>query len=184
MDDVRYDYRVLTRLEAEALGRPGQRTFRLIVGNDRGETAVLWIEKEQLQALGEAIDRLLAQLGPRRTRRLDVRPAPPQPAAPLVDPPAAEFKIGRLGLGYDAEESRCLLVAHDIEGDPEGPPTLRCLITRAQFRHLSEQIAGLMAAGRPLCPMCGTPLSDEPHFCPPSNGHLHRSDEDEDENED
>src|SRR5918912_1433403 len=76
MDEVRYDFRVLTRLEAEALGRPGQRTFRLIVGNDRGETAVLWIEKEQLQALGEAIDRLLAQLGPRRPRRWSTLPPP------------------------------------------------------------------------------------------------------------
>ncbi len=182
MPESRHDYGPVNRIEAEAFGEPGQRTFRVRLAGSSG-AACLWLEKEQLQALGEAIDRLLAQLGPRRTRRLDVRPAPPQPAAPLVDPPAVEFKIGRLGLGYDAEESRCLLVAHDIEGDPEGPPTLRCLITRAQFRRLSEQIAGLMASGRPLCPMCGAPLTDEPHFCPPSNGHLHRSDDDEDEDE-
>ena len=63
------------------------------------------------------------------------------------------------------------------EGDPEGPPTLRCLLTTGQFRRLSEQIAGLMASGRPLCPMCGAPLTDAPHFCPPSNGHLHPAEE-------
>jgi len=177
MDDVRYDFKTINRLDAEAIGRPGQRTFRLIAGNDRGETAVLWIEKEQLQALGEAIDRLLAQLGPRRTRRLDRVPGPPRPVAPLLDAPTVEFKIGQLGLGYDAEERRCLLIAHDVEGDPEGPPTLRCLLTTGQFRRLSEQIAGLMASGRPLCPMCGAPLTDAPHFCPPSNGHLHPAEE-------
>ncbi|HEX5501376.1 MAG TPA: DUF3090 family protein [Thermomicrobiales bacterium] len=180
MDEVQHDFERINRLEAEAIGRPGQRTFRVIAGNGRGETAVLWIEKEQLQALGEAIDRLLAQIGPRRTRRLDARPEPPPPADPLVDTPTVEFKIGQLGLGYDAERNLCLLVAHDVEdlvGGGEGPPTLRCLITRAQFRRLSEQIAGIVASGRPLCPMCGAPLGDAPHFCPPSNGHLHHAEE-------
>jgi uncharacterized repeat protein (TIGR03847 family) len=172
MDDVRYDFATLNRLEAEALGQPGQRTFRLILGNERGETAVLWIEKEQIQALGDAIDRLLAHVGSQRLKRLDVAPHPPEPPEPLVDAPTAEFKIGQLALGYEAEQRLCLLQAHDIEGDPEGPPTLRCLIRRAQFRQLSEQIAGIVAGGRPRCPMCGTPLAGGPHFCPPSNGHL------------
>ena len=183
MDDVRYDFDTLTRLEAEAIGRPGQRTFRMIRGNDRGETAVLWIEKEQLQALGEAIDRLLAQTGSRQLRRIDITPGPPAPAAPLLDPPAVEFKIGQLGLGYEGEQRLFLLVAHDIEGDPEGPATLRCLIRSGQFRRLSEQIAGIVATGRPRCPMCGTPLSraDGPHFCPPSNGHLSRAERLEEE---
>lgn len=181
MDDVRYDFEAIDRLEAEAIGRPGRRTFRLIVGNDRGETAVLWIEKEQLQALGEAIDRLLAQLGPRRYRRLDITPSAPEPVGPLLDPPVVEFKIGQLGLGYEPASRLCLLVAHDIEGDPEGPPTLRCLIKQRQFRQLSEQIAGIVATGRPRCPMCGQPLPDGPHFCPPSNGHLSRADREEDE---
>lgn len=175
MDDVRYDFEMVNRLEAEAIGQPGQRTFRLLISSQRGETAALWIEKEQLQALGEAIDRLLAQLGPRRYRRLDIVPPPPKPVDPPLDPPVVEFKIGQLGLGYDVEARLCLLVAHDIEGDPEGPPTLRCLIKQSQFRRLSEQIAGIVATGRPRCPMCGTPLSDGPHFCPPSNGHLSRA---------
>jgi uncharacterized repeat protein (TIGR03847 family) len=175
MDDVRYDFETVNRLEAEALGQPGQRTFRLIVGNERDETAILWLEKEQLQALGEAIDRLLAQIGPRQMRRIDVAPQAPRPVAPLRGEPTAEFKIGQLGLGYDPERRLCLLVAHDIEGDPEGQATLGCLIKQGQFRRLSEQIAGIMTAGRPLCPMCGNPLPDGPHFCPPSNGHLSRA---------
>ena len=54
-------------------------------------------------------------------------------------------------------------------------PTLRCLIRQSQFRRLSEQIAGIVATGRPRCPMCGQPLSGRVHFCPPSNGHLTRA---------
>lgn len=180
MDDVQYDFGTINRLEAEALGQPGQRTFRIIAGTAEGQTAVLWIEKEQLQALGEAIDRLLAQIGPRRTRRLDVVPRPPAPVAPLLDPPTIEFKIGQLGLGYDTEQRLCLLLAHDIrdlEAEQESPPTLRCLLAPVRFRRLSEQIAGIVSSGRPVCPFCGAPLSDRPHFCPPSNGHLHHDDE-------
>ena len=175
MDDVRYDFTTINRLEAEALGRPGQRTFRLIIGNEQGETAVLWIEKEQIQALGEAIDRLLAHVGQRHLKRLDVVPAPPEPAAPLLEAPTVEFKIGTLALGYEAEQKLCLLQAHDIEGDPEGPATLRCLIRQSLFRRLSEQIAGIVNTGRPRCTMCGQPLSGRAHFCPPSNGHLTRA---------
>jgi uncharacterized repeat protein (TIGR03847 family) len=175
MDEVRYDFATINRLEAEALGRPGQRTFRLIIGNEQGETAVLWIEKEQVAALGDAIDRLLAHVGQRHLKRLDITPAPPEPATPLLDAPTVEFKIGTLALGYEAEQRLCLLQAHDIEGDPEGPPTLRCLIRQSQFRRLSEQIAGIVATGRPRCPMCGQPLSGRVHFCPPSNGHLTRA---------
>lgn len=175
MDEVRYDFATVNRLEAEALGRPGQRTFRLIIGNEQGETAVLWIEKEQVTALGDAIDRLLAHVGQRHLKRLDVAPAPPEPAAPLLDAPTVEFKIGTLALGYEAEQRLCLLQAHDIEGDSEGPPTLRCLIRQSQFRRLSEQIAGIVATGRPRCSMCGQPLSGRVHFCPPSNGHLTRA---------
>ncbi len=175
MDDIRYDFATVNRLEAEAIGRPGQRTFRLIVGNSRGETAVLWIEKEQVQALGEAIDRLLAHLGRNQMKRLDLRPGPPEPVGPLLDAPTVEFKIGTLALGYEAEQRLCLLQAHDVESDPEGPATLRCLIRQSQFRRLSAQIAGIVATGRPLCTMCGQPLSGGPHFCPPSNGHLTRA---------
>ena len=48
-------------LEAEAIGEPGRRTFRLVAANE-DELAHIWIEKEQLQALGIAIDQMLATL--------------------------------------------------------------------------------------------------------------------------
>lgn len=176
MDESSNDFGLLTRLEAEAIGPPGQRTFRVIAANESERTAVLWLEKEQLQALGEAIDRLLAQIGPRRTKRLDVVPPPPAPAAPLLDTPAVEFKVGQLGLGFDADRKLCLLVAHDVEADSD-VPGFRCQIAPTRFRDVAVQIAGIIASGRPVCPLCGSAISDEPHFCPPSNGHLHAAEE-------
>ena len=46
--------------EVEAIGERGQRRFRLRL-TANGETASLWIEKEQVQALSNAIEQVLVQ---------------------------------------------------------------------------------------------------------------------------
>ena len=49
------------RLRVEAIGEPGQRRFRFmaVVG---GDTFIIWMEKQQLQALGLALEQMLEQL--------------------------------------------------------------------------------------------------------------------------
>ena len=47
-------------LDAEAIGQPGNRRFRIYARSSRG-TASLWLEREQMEALSLAIDQLLAQ---------------------------------------------------------------------------------------------------------------------------
>ena len=61
MFDAQYAFGPATRLQAEAIGEPGHRTFRLLVESDDGRAAALWVEKEQLQALGLAVEQLLAE---------------------------------------------------------------------------------------------------------------------------
>ncbi|HET7037286.1 MAG TPA: DUF3090 family protein, partial [Thermomicrobiaceae bacterium] len=56
-----HEYDLLTVLDAEAIGEPGHRRFRLVVGVP-GDIISLWMEKEQLSALGVAIEQLLEQL--------------------------------------------------------------------------------------------------------------------------
>ena len=53
------DLSLVDAVDAEAIGAPGERTFRVRAraGSNR---AALWMEKEQLAALGQAISRLLA----------------------------------------------------------------------------------------------------------------------------
>ena len=48
-------------MQAQAIGEPGHRTFRLMVESSDGRAAALWVEKEQLQALGLAVEQLLAE---------------------------------------------------------------------------------------------------------------------------
>lgn len=141
----------VTAIGAESLGKPGQRTFRLRARTDEA-TAMIWFEKEQLQALAIAIEQLLAQIG---------RPVARQEPASMdefLDPPRIEFKVGRLALGYVEESDLVALLLHAEEADPEGPASLVCLATRPQFRALSRQIVEVCAAGRPRCGLCGDPI--------------------------
>ena len=61
MPDARYDFAAVDAIDAESIGTPGKRTFRLRILR-RGDAAALWVEKQQLAALGEALPRLLDQL--------------------------------------------------------------------------------------------------------------------------
>lgn len=169
MSDEQYDFKLVTRLEPDAIGEPGKRRFRLLIESGEG-TACLWLEKEQLQALALAVDQLLAPLATLWSRN-------PQPSPQahseigFVSHPTAEFQVGRLALGYDEERQEFILLVHDAEADQEGPATLTCRATRSQLRAASQAINSLAAAGRPRCPLCGQPMEGVAHVCPGTNGH-------------
>ncbi len=169
MAGQQHDFDVVRRLESDAVGAPGQRRFRVVVQSG-DETAFLWLEKEQLQALGLAVDQMLNPIKPVWSRS---GAPPPSAASPFRGRATVEVQVGRLGLGYDEEAKLFILVAHDVESDADDPPTFRCRCSRTQLAHLSETIAAVTAAGRPRCPLCGSPLDGPTHFCPGSNGHAH-----------
>ena len=165
------------RLRAEAIGEPGQRRFRLmaVVG---GDTFIVWMEKQQLQALGLALEQMLEQL-PDRGPELEAASVP-------VDFDTAtrrQFRAGRMELGYDERNDRLVIVAHDINDDAETENPIEteraasfaCRITREQARELSADAAAVVAAGRPRCTMCGAPMGPDPHVCPQQNGHFPRA---------
>ncbi|MCC6312749.1 MAG: DUF3090 family protein [Thermomicrobiales bacterium] len=168
------------RVRAEALGEPGKRRFRLLVVID-GDTHVAWMEKQQLQALGLALEQMLEQIP-----HPDVESAAP-PASQSVEfdqNTRSQFRVGRMELGYDERSDRLVIIAHDInqddddeEEDEEAPgtedePALTFRLTREQAREISAEAAAVVAAGRPRCTMCGAPIGPEPHVCPQQNGHL------------
>ena len=161
-------------LRVEALGEPGQRRFRLlaVVG---GDTFIIWMEKQQLQALGLALEQMLEQL-PDRGPELEHAPA-------LVDfdvDTRRQFRAGRMELGYDERQDRLVIVAHDINedaaaleiGGDEPEASFACRMTREQARELSADAAAVVAAGRPRCSMCGGPMGPGHHVCPQQNGHF------------
>ena len=170
------------RLRAEAIGEPGQRRFRLMAVVD-GETYVVWMEKQQLQALGLALEQMLEQVP-------DAGPDLGPTGAPIEfdTQTRRQFRAGRMELGYDERRNRLVIVAHDINEDQDdeedeadditreaAQPTFGCRLTRAQAREVSAEAAAAVAAGRPRCTMCGQPMGPGPHVCPQQNGHYPRA---------
>ena len=59
MPEPRNELSSLSHLRPEALGEPGQRTFRVMADGETG-SAVVWLEKEQLFQLSLGIQQLMA----------------------------------------------------------------------------------------------------------------------------
>jgi uncharacterized repeat protein (TIGR03847 family) len=166
----------VTRIEADAVGPPGRRAFRLLAAR-ADASAWLWVEREQLQALAMLIEQLLTNLPALDLRATQSQPQRPQTQRESVPslPPEVEFKVGQLALGYDESQRLYLILAHDVESDLEGPARFSCQVTRPQLRSLAETIVPLLAAGRPRCPACEAPLGAGKHVCPRANGHAARA---------
>jgi uncharacterized repeat protein (TIGR03847 family) len=199
------DLGLVKLLGADAVGQPGQRRFRLFAQSQRPVlSAVMWLEKEQLNNLSLALDRVLAQLTEGRILRTEAQAGPPprtvEMPATFPKKPDFEFQVGRLLLNY--EEQRGLLVLMVVpmeirmdarEQEPQifllEEDAFSFLFTMEQAQELSRSISVLVSSGRPVCPLCHTPLDGGPHACVKQNGHreilqvLEEGDEDEEEEE-
>jgi uncharacterized repeat protein (TIGR03847 family) len=92
---------------------------------------------------------------------------------PPVDP---LFRVGELGLAYDADQDLLILVAREVQGEgiePEEAGVARFWCSRSQLRALAKWGLEITGRGRPICPQCGEPMDPEGHFCPKRNGHKH-----------
>jgi uncharacterized repeat protein (TIGR03847 family) len=138
-----------------------------------GVTRIVWLEKEQLGRLGQALEQVLDQLpdrGPKIT-----------PALPGVEfelETRHQFRAGRMELGYDERQDRLIIIAHDLEAEEGSSPAFVCRLTPGQARELAEESIAVVAAGRPICPLCGYPREESGHSCEKQNGHFpHRLEE-------
>jgi uncharacterized repeat protein (TIGR03847 family) len=165
-----WDFGRADLLEAEAIGEPGNRTFRLRVLS-RGDAASLWLEKEQLTALTLAIRQLLEQTDDDDSdaAREDVL------RASFPDTPKVDFKLGKLGIGYDEAQRIVTIFAYEMESEDDASPTFSCQLTRGQCRTFADHAEETISAGRPLCVVCGGPIDSGGHRCQRRNGHSDRA---------
>lgn len=162
------------RFTAGAVGEPGARTFFLQMA-EAGQVVSLKCEKQQVAALAEYLATLLADL-----------PTVTQPVDPadleLVTPVLAEWTAGSMGVAYDEDDQRFMvvvdeLVVEDGEGealaaDEDDPPGVaRFRLTPAQVAAFVPHAERLVGSGRPDCPLCGRPMNPDGHVCPRTNGH-------------
>jgi len=181
------DFGLVDAVDAEAVGPPGQRTFRLRA-RVADSYASLWMEKEQLITLGRSFSQVLAE-------RSRLRGQPTEAVEEVGNFPqhaAVDFPIARLGLDFDQEQERLIVLADDGAALERGDsPSFRMEMARAQALAVIKRIEQVVSAGRPLCPLCRQPLNalGDAHFCPPTNGHsteleLPELDEEVDEEDD
>jgi uncharacterized repeat protein (TIGR03847 family) len=175
MPRTEIDLRPVTHIMADAIGPPGKRVFYL-QGWQEDKTITLIIEKVQIQSLAVGLEQFLAEI---QEKFPDLPEASAEFAEekmhihPPVDP---IFRVGEMGLGYDAENDLLVLVAREMvaeDQDQEEAGVVRFWCTRSQLRALTHWGLEIAARGRPLCPQCGEPMDVEGHFCPKKNGHKH-----------
>jgi uncharacterized repeat protein (TIGR03847 family) len=167
----------VTRLTADAVGAPGQRTFYLQAASGPDQITLL-VEKEQVRRLAESLQVWLPELAADRPEDPAEARAAEAGELALAEPMEPDFRVGQLSLSYDAERDRVVVVATELAAsedddplEPADPHEVRLFVTRPQLRVLARQGSQVVARGRPPCPLCGNPLDPSGHICPAQNGH-------------
>ncbi len=189
-----FQYDPPERFVAGTVGQPGERTFFLQASGGGRITSVV-LEKAQVQALAERIEELLEEV----QRRFGEQPDDTESEDSVVDdgpldqPIEEDFRVGTLALAWDAETSRVIVEAQQVEesedtdnGEEESDDTepevfaeetpvnrdvLRVHLTPEGARAFAGRAMKVVAAGRPTCPLCGGPLDATGHVCPRQNGY-------------
>jgi uncharacterized repeat protein (TIGR03847 family) len=175
MPSTLYEFDPVTWITTGFIGEPGKRVFYLQATYE-GEILTLLIEKQQVEALARGVEQFLKELHDKLPDLVEASSDYNANTMRLRTPVDPAFRIGQLGLGYDADRDLMVVVAQEVmvEGrDPEAVAVARLFATRSQMLALSRHGLTLVQQGRPICPLCGQPINPSGHFCPRSNGHLH-----------
>lgn len=188
MGDEFYDFGHASLLDAEAIGEPGARRFRIFARSPRG-SASLWVERDQLDRLGALIEKILAKSDETLNKNAIGLTLRPEAQAKLIPPPGApadfpndpdvEFLVGPMQLGASDDGQELLLRATPIEViEREGElfaregdtPRFAVIFSRRQARNLCTSINTLLLMGRPRCPFCHNQMGPG-HVCAKQNGY-------------
>ena len=174
-------FRTPDRFIAGTVGEPGDRSFYLQAIHDARVVSVL-LEKQQVQVLADRMGMLLEEVQRRFGTEVPTGDESLGDLSPLVMPVDAEFRVGTMGLGWDADAESVvveLLAVTEAEIDEsvvlddaeDGPDAVRVFLTPIQARQFALRSEAVVSAGRPPCPLCGEPLSPQGHMCIRTNGY-------------
>ncbi|WP_448223628.1 DUF3090 domain-containing protein [Gordonia iterans] len=176
-----HEFREPERFVAGTVGQPGDRTFFLQVTSG-AQTLSVQIEKQQVLILADRLGYLLDEVARRFGTAVPPEVSEAADTSPLEMPIDAEFHVGSMGLGWDAESAAVVVELLAVTDEPidesvilddtaEGPDTVRIFLTAEAAREFSARSMRVVAAGRPLCPLCSQPLDADGHICARSNGY-------------
>ncbi|AOW92724.1 hypothetical protein BFN03_08500 [Rhodococcus sp. WMMA185] len=174
-------FRTPDRFIAGTVGEPGDRSFYLQAVHETRVISVL-LEKQQVQVLADRMGLLLEEVHRRFGTEVPPQGAQLDDVSPLVTPIDVEFRVGTMGLGWDADAESVvveLLAVSETEFDEsvvlddseDGPDAVRVFLSPLQARDFSLRSERVIAAGRAPCPLCTEPLAPEGHICIRTNGY-------------
>jgi uncharacterized repeat protein (TIGR03847 family) len=134
-------------------------------------------EKSQATALAERITTIIREI--KKSAPLSAVNPGPVDDAPLELPLDSEFAIGAIGIAFDpelleieisfrAEESETF---GDEASDEDSGPVVEVHLDLSMALAFAQRTMALVAAGRPLCPFCSSPIDPKGHLCPRANGY-------------
>lgn len=160
------------RVVIGAIGFPGERTFYLQV---RAGTQIVSIalEKQQSALLAEKIDVILDELSTVEGNPFSIPTGTP---IELVDNDQLEavqeqFRTGAMSLGWDPTTAQIVLEAYpilDVTADEDSASESEMLLVRMPVgtaRAFAKRTREIVAAGRPMCSLCGFPVDADGHVC-------------------
>lgn len=160
------------RLVVGTIGHPGSRTFYLQARSGARLVSVA-LEKEQSAVLAEKIAEILDQLASGPAGSFSVPSTTPLELIdnePLEQPVEQQFRTGAMTLGWDPSTAQIVIEAYPLtEDDDPSDDAEEVLLVRIPVgaaRAFAERTLEIVGAGRPLCPLCGSPLDPEGHDCP------------------
>ena len=160
-----FDFAAARAILPGAVGRPGSRTFFLQAHTTDGIVSFK-VEKQQVAALCEYFESVLADLP-------GTDPLDPAPAPVVVEPQQLVWTVGGLGVAWEGDEERLVIVAEELladdEDDEREPATARFHLTPAQVAVFMRVGNELVQSGRPGCRLCGRPIDVDGHTCPRLN---------------
>lgn len=156
-------------ITADAIGEPGHRTFYLQARLGERLEALL-VEKEQVRALSQLAQELLAQVGVTVTPDDLVTDG-----MELVGPVQPRWRAGTMSLGMDEDGETFVLEAEELVPDDDREPAVaRFTLDRRQLVALAAYAAYVVeAGGRERCQVCRG-MRDPVvgcFGCPATNGH-------------
>lgn len=177
MPRIEMDLNPVLHITADAIGQPGQRVF-YIQGRTEDSVVTVIVEKVQIQTLALGIEDFLAELNQRYPNLPSFSSEYDEMMMHIQPPVDPLFRVGELGLAYEADSDLAVLVVREIqtadnEGNSEESSVVRFWCTRSQLYAMGRWGLEVSGRGRPICPYCAQPMDPAGHFCPKRNGHKH-----------
>jgi uncharacterized repeat protein (TIGR03847 family) len=175
MPRIELELNPVDSITIDAVGKPGERVFFLQAVKGRQVVSLL-VEKLQVESLAVGITEYFEELAKNYPTLLPASAEYSEEAMHIEPPVTPLFRVGSLGLGYDAESDRAILVAHEILGENQAVEEvgeIHFWCSRDQLARLGKWGAEVASRGRQICPLCGQPMDPAGHLCPKKNGHAH-----------